>query len=71
MIGTFLAGPVGSWLRVFLGTALTVWLADLTTKGWSADWQAYALAGVVAILPPVIAFLNPADTRFGVKSTPE
>lgn len=70
MIGTFLAGPVGSWLRVFLGTALTVWLADLTTDKWAANISAYALAGVVAVLPLVIAFLNPADVRFG-RGAPE
>lgn len=61
----FLAGPVGSWLRVFGATVLTVWLADLTSDGLTFDWKAYAIAGLVAVLPIVIAWLNPADPRFG------
>lgn len=64
----FFAGPVGSWLRVWLATALTVFLADLTTKA-EIDPVAYAIAGLVAILPPIIAFLNPTDTRFGTGSS--
>jgi hypothetical protein len=60
----FFAGPVGSWIRVWLATALTVFLADLTMKQ-DIDPIAYAIAGLVAILPPIIAYLNPADPRFG------
>jgi hypothetical protein len=52
---------------VWLATALTVLLADLTTKA-EIDPVAYAIAGAVAVLPLVIAFLNPADTRFGAGS---
>jgi ABC-type maltose transport system permease subunit len=67
-MGEFFAGPVGSWIRVWLATALTVLLADLVDDGMAVDWQAYAIAGVVAVLPLVIAFLNPKDTRFGTGS---
>ena len=66
MMGAFLAGPVGSWLRVFVATALTAFLADLAEgSGWVFDWTAYLLAAVVALLPIVIAYLNTADPRFG------
>lgn len=63
-MGSFLASPIGSWLRVFVATVLTVLLADLTA-GDNIDWQAYVIAGAVAVLPIVIAWLNPADPRFG------
>jgi ABC-type maltose transport system permease subunit len=64
-MGKFLAGPVGSWLRVWLATALTALLTDLASNSVSLDWKAYAIAGVVAVLPIIIAFLNAADTRYG------
>lgn len=64
-MGEFFASPVGSWLRVFLATALTVYGADLADDGIAVDWRGYVVAGVLAILPVVIAYLNPADTRFG------
>jgi ABC-type maltose transport system permease subunit len=50
---------------VWLSTALTALLADLATDGVTLDWKAYAIAGVVALLPVVIAWLNAADPRFG------
>lgn len=66
MVGKFLAGPVGSWLRVAVTVILSMWLADLTSgESWTFDWSAYALGAVVALLPVIIAFLNPVDTRFG------
>ena len=68
-MGAFFAGPVGSWIRVWVATALTALLADLVSDSVSLDWKAYAIAGVVAILPPIIAYLNPADPRFGNGST--
>lgn len=64
-MGEFLKGTVGSWLRVWAATALTVYLADLASDGVAVDWKGYAIAGLVAILPIVIAYLNPADPRFG------
>jgi ABC-type maltose transport system permease subunit len=64
-MGAFLASPVGSWLRVAIATTLTLWLADLTQEGLTFDWEAYLVGVLVAVLPIVIAFLNPADTRFG------
>jgi ABC-type maltose transport system permease subunit len=50
---------------VWLSTALTALLADLATDGVTLDWKAYAIAGVVALLPVVIAWLNASDPRFG------
>jgi hypothetical protein len=68
MIGRFLATPIGSWLRVWLATALTALLADLAVEDVALDWKAYAIAGAVAVLPVIIAWLNPADARFGTGS---
>lgn len=65
MFEKFLAGPVGSWLRVFAATALGAYLIDLEDPNMTHDWKAYVTAGVVAVLPVIIAFLNPADPRFG------
>jgi len=63
-MGKFLASPVGGWLRVWAATALTALLVDLKSES-VLDWTGYAIAGVVAALPLAIAYLNPADTRFG------
>lgn len=64
-MGEFLATPVGSWLRVFVATALTAFLADLSSDQIAVDWKGYLIAGLVAVLPVIIAYLNAADPRFG------
>ena len=67
MFGKFLAGPWGSFLRVSAAAALTAWLLDLNgavTVDFGA-WQVYVVAGLVSALPVLIAYLNPADARFG------
>ena len=50
--------------RLVHDLGMTVLLADLTTKA-TIDWEAYALAGAVAVIPLVIAWLNPSDSRWG------
>ena len=65
MIGTFLAGPVGSWLRVFVAAAIGLYLVDLQDSEITLSVTDYATAGAVAVLPIIIAWLNPADPRFG------
>lgn len=67
MLGTFLAGPVGSWLRVFVSAMLGAWLLDLSGAATVnfEEWQTYLIAGLVSVLPVIIAWLNSADPRFG------
>lgn len=62
---------VQSWVKVFVSTILAMVLADFTTGNdvFSATslWT-YASAGVVAVLPLVINYLNPEYSRYGVGS---
>lgn len=64
-MGSFLAGVVGSWLRVFASAALGLWLVDLQSNEISLEWTAYVTAGLTAALPVVVAWLNNSDPRFG------
>ena len=69
MIGTFLAGPVGSAVRVALGVILGYLVLDLSEEGTiSVSWdevQTWLAAALVVAVPLIIAAVNPADTRFG------
>lgn len=55
---------VWSWLRVYLAAALTYVLAALV-NGDTLEWNAVAIAGLVAALPVVINWLNANDPRYG------
>lgn len=48
-----------SWARSFLAAALATYLA----VGWEP--QAVLNAGVAAVLPVILRWLNPNDTAFG------
>lgn len=65
----FLTTPVGSWLRVFVLTIGTLWLADMREVGYFhvdlSEWVPWVLAAFAAALPVAVAYLNPKDTRFG------
>jgi hypothetical protein len=50
-----------SWGRSFLAAALAVYLAGVT------DPKAIAAAGLTALLPVAIRWLNPKDTAFGLE----
>ena len=67
MIGTFLAGPVGSWLRVFASGVLSAFLLSLTDAAEIdfAAWETWVIAGLISVIPVVVAWLNTADPRFG------
>ena len=59
----FLNSIYGSWIKVFVSAVLTM----IAAKG---DIYAITLkdclnAGVISILPIVINWLNPQDTRYG------
>jgi len=56
-----------SWVKVFAATILSLFLADggdVFSVDMS-DLRVYLAAGVAAILPLVITWLDPSDTRFG------
>ncbi len=59
---------VFSWLKVFGASVLTAFLAILTTTGSipNADaWWGVLIAGLVAVIPVIINWLDPNDTRYG------
>jgi len=57
-----------SYFRALLATLLTAVVAvgKLPFEFSSLDWLVVANAVWVAALPPLIRFLNPNDTAFGV-----
>jgi hypothetical protein len=48
-----------SWLRSFLAAGLAVYMAGVT------DPKAIAMAGVAAVAPVILRYLNPNDAAFG------
>ena len=51
-----------SWGRSFLAAVIAMYLAGVT------DWKALFGAGLAAVLPVVLRWLNPKDSSFGVGS---
>ena len=49
-----------SWLRSFLAASLAVYMAGVT------DPKTIAMAGLAAVLPVILRFLNPSDASFGI-----
>ena len=59
-----------SWAKVFTATVLSLFLADggdVFTVDF-ADLRTYAAAGIASVLPLVITWLDPSDTRWGKTS---
>jgi hypothetical protein len=50
-----------SWARSFLAAGVAVYMAGVT------DPKAIATAGLAAVLPVILRWLNPNDSSFGVK----
>lgn len=50
-----------SWARSFLAAAMAVYMSGNT------DVKAIGSAGLAAVLPVVLRWLNPNDAAFGVK----
>jgi hypothetical protein len=59
----FLNSIYGSWLKV----ALTAILTMIITKGniYEITLEEVISAGVISILPIIVNWLNPNDTRYG------
>jgi hypothetical protein len=53
---------LASWFRSFLAASLAVYLAGVTEP------KAILGAGLSAIAPVILRWLNPADTAFGRKA---
>jgi hypothetical protein len=49
-----------SWLRSFLAASLAVYMAGET------DVKTIGMAGLAAVLPVILRFLNPQDASFGI-----
>lgn len=72
-MGKFLAGPIGSALRVFGGAVLGALVKFLVDGNKlqalkPSDLSTWIAAGLVVAVPLLIAFVNPADPRFGSTS---
>jgi hypothetical protein len=50
-----------SWARSFLAAGMAVYMAGVT------DPKAIASAGLAAVLPVIMRWLNPNDTGFGIQ----
>jgi len=50
-----------SWSRSFLAAGIAVYIAGVT------DPKAIAGAGLAAVLPVILRYLNPNDASFGLK----
>jgi len=59
----FLNSIYGSWVKVFLSAVLTMVIA----KGniYLVTLEECISAGIISILPIVINYINPNDTRYG------
>jgi len=59
----FLNSIYGSWLKV----ALTAILTMIITKGniYEITLEEVISAGIISILPIIVNWLNPNDTRYG------
>jgi hypothetical protein len=49
-----------SWARSFMAAALALYMAGVT------DPKTLAMAGVAAVAPVILRWLNPADKNFGL-----
>jgi hypothetical protein len=58
-----------SWAKVFLSSALTALFIILTDTGAIPMdievWQGILVAGLLSVIPVVINWLDPNDTRYG------
>lgn len=52
---------VASWARSFVAASLTLFMAGET------DVKKLALAGLAAVVPVILRWLNPSDQAFGRK----
>ena len=63
--------PAGSWVKVFISAVLLQFMNGLIEGHPLFSWdkamlEKLATAGLVALIPVIINFINPNDTRYGV-----
>jgi uncharacterized membrane protein YgaE (UPF0421/DUF939 family) len=51
-----------SWLRSFIAAGLAVFMAGVT------DPKAILMAGLSAVVPVILRYLNPNDSDFGINA---
>lgn len=54
---------LASWGRSFLAASLAVYMTDTSNP----DLKKIGYAGLAAVLPVIIRYLNPKDSAFGVQ----
>ena len=67
-MGTWLAKtPLGSAAKTFLAFVIAAAVADWVTGGDIAlgNWQTWVIGGLSSAIPPIIAWLDPNDDRWG------
>jgi hypothetical protein len=57
---TQIKSMAASWLRSFLAASLAVYMAGVT------DPKAIGMAGLAAVLPVILRFLNAKEKDFGI-----
>jgi hypothetical protein len=58
---TNIKAMAASWARSFLAASVAVYMAGVT------DPKAIASAGLAAVLPVIVRWLNPNDKGFGIQ----
>jgi hypothetical protein len=59
----FLNSIYGSWVKIFLSAILT--MIVVKNDIYSVTLKECISAGIISILPIIINYLNPNDTRYG------
>ena len=59
----FLNSVYGSWVKVFISAILT--MVIVKNDIYSVTLKECISAGIISILPIIINYLNPNDTRYG------
>ena len=59
----FLNSIYGSWVKIFLSAILT--MVIVKNDIYSVTLKECISAGIISILPIIINYLNPNDTRYG------
>jgi hypothetical protein len=49
-----------SWARSFMAASIAVYMSG------NSDLKAIAMAGIAAVLPVILRYLNPKDAAFGL-----
>jgi hypothetical protein len=65
----FAASPIASFFRVFIATVLTLAVAEFVQVGYFdlSKWESWLIAALAAAIPPILRWLNPADTAYGLR----